>query len=213
MVEYTMNEILCYNSLLDGKKIQGIRLMFPPITRKQTIIDDTLKQLKEEKLVDETGKLTAAGEAKLHIIRTYKQADTFLSLNNIAISFQNNRKMIMAVQNKEGKFMLETGDRAGIMLGLMKEYPFLQCQDKNEQKEMEPTILSEERWEELREQIEIRNMILLQKYRKENAEENIILFSHEGNCYEYQNEKNTLIRKEPSGVRKRIMALLELEGE
>lgn len=54
-------------------------------------------------------------------------------------------------------------------------------------------------------------MILLQKYEPDDREEDIILFYHEGNCFEYHNEKKELTRKEPSEVRKRIMALLELE--
>lgn len=211
MVEYTINEILCYNSLLDRKKIQGIRLMFSPVTMKQEIIENTMKQLKEEQLVDEAGRLTVVGEAKLHIIRTYKDSDKYLLINNIAISFQKNRKMIMAVQNEEGKFIFETGDRTGIMLGLVKEYSFLQQKDNSSQKKREHMILSKEQWSEIEERLELKNFILLQKYERDKMKENIALFSDKMKCYEYNFESRELTEREPSEIRRKIMILLEVE--
>lgn len=212
MVEFTTNEILCYNSLLDGKKIQGIRLLFPPMTLKRKIIDDTVTYLRKENLAEESGNLTVVGEAKLHIIRKYKEAEKYLAINNMAISFQKGRSMIMAVQTKDDNLMLEAGERTAILQGLLKKYVFLQRNEECEE-EQQTCILKDDDWENLIERIEMKNLILVQKYRNENLIENLALFCHDGSCYEYRVIEKKLIKKTASGIRKRLNELLEVEGE
>ena len=212
MVEYTTSEMLCYNSLLNGKKIQGIRLMFPPMLMKKQILEETIAYLKKERLAEESGELTAVGEAKLHIIRKYKEADRYVAINNIAVSFQKGRSMIMAVQTKEDSFTFEIGDRAGIMLGLLREYDFLR-QEEKKKSEYRTNFLTDEGWKELMAQIETRNLILVQKYKNEDIIEDIALFCYEGNCYELNVTKKMMKEKPVSEIRKRLMELLELEDE
>ena len=208
-MEYSMNELLCYNSLLDGKKIQGIRIIYPSLVLKKQIVDKTLKELKEKNLIDESGRQSKLGAAKLHIIRLYKEAHTYIAINKVAAALKPNGKMIMAVQTGKEKIQIESGERAAILLSILKTYPFL-CEESKEECIKEGIELSESKWNEMSGRISMQEAIVFQKMYKGEQQHNIVIFRVDNKLYKYDYLRKKLYESSTRKLRMELIELLEL---
>jgi hypothetical protein len=211
MITYMMNEILCYNSLMDGKKIPGIRISFPGIVLKKKLAEDTVRQMKGEGLVNDDGSLTKLGEMKLAILKAYKDSRVHMAVNNTTMSFLENNKMIIATYKSDVGFELESCDRAVFLVALLTQYPFLCDKQYVVQHDDNARYLSESQWSDIMGRIKMDETLFIQKMYGGEMADDMAMFKMEGKYFMFNNRTMKLSETTTYAMQHKLREMIEME--
>ena len=85
-MQFTSGEMLCFNSLLDGKKIHGIKLNCEDYFNKESYIQEILKGLQEKKFLTNDFKINELGVLPIKLLESYKKAKKYVTIDRIVVS-------------------------------------------------------------------------------------------------------------------------------
>jgi len=98
---YTNQEMIFFNSILDGGEIFGIKLEEPFLVDEK-YIEDTIESLQEKGIIDEEKKLIVTKETPALFLEEYKKASKHIVLNDKRIALCG-EKYAVVIERKEKK--------------------------------------------------------------------------------------------------------------
>ena len=84
-MELSWDILLAFNSILDGKRIRGIRFNSIKPESEELLVKETVGKMIKSGLAKESGELTEKGEMIRYVLDQYKTAKTVIYINRIRI--------------------------------------------------------------------------------------------------------------------------------
>lgn len=98
---YTNQEMIFFNSLLDGNEIFGLKIDFPFIADTK-YIEGTISSLQKKGLIDSSKKLIKTKENPTPLLEFYKKSEKHILLNNMRIALCGNEYAILISRVNDG---------------------------------------------------------------------------------------------------------------
>ncbi len=212
MLTFTDKEMICFNSILGGKNIDGIQLRMPPIGDKKEYIQSTLEKLKVKGMVNEKNQLTELGKIPLKVLYEYKKAKKYVHINYLKIAIIDEQNVVMFQREKDKTYMLPI-EKEILLEAILKEYEYLkQEQEKIEIAKREITVLSYEKWLDSLDLMDqdTTDMIGLSKKEEDKVVDRKIYYWDKNGMLLYDIEKQKRKRIITKEVRETIKTMLEI---
>ena len=126
-MQLSANEMLCLNSLLDGRIIPHVEL-YAPVCASREYIERTALRMKARGFIDSGNHLTYDGELLLRALNHYKRSHIYLVIHDLAIAFGADR-LCVYIRKNHGSYHIFFQDRAEIYCQLLRKYQWLQTVD------------------------------------------------------------------------------------
>ena len=128
-MELSWDILLAFNSILDGKRIRGIRFNSIKPESEEVFVKETVGKMIKSGLVKESGELTETGEMIRYVLNQYKTAQTVVFINRIRIGVvKGNICPALIPTYEEGqlsKVDVRIVHKEIIFLALIEGYPIL----------------------------------------------------------------------------------------
>lgn len=205
----TVDEIYYLNKALDGKKIYGINKNFD-ITGEKDKEGKIIKNLIEEKILNEDGSLNELSYQIIRNIEQYKNASNYLWINDIIFSMDKSKYLIFFRKEGKQELTFKKTTKELMLLALVKEYKFL----------WDNTIVTDEIKKIPLDEF-IKNIAVNRRERKDlyikKVKENRpylynIYYEDGESVYKYDAIKEELKTVNPKEVRVELAKILEIEG-
>ena len=187
----TADEIISLNSITGGGRLQGIDQRRGMLYFTKERNEKLLHCLEEKKITTDGYRLTRYGIYLTHLIRQYRESDTYCRLNHETIALTEQGRTII-VQPKDKGYVIAEIPRELLLHRIMKAYPSL--------------------WEGT-EVLDRAEYLFVRKWEK-GAEQKHMAYYWNGAGH-YMCDMNTKERKAVTGteIRKALVKLLEMEEE
>jgi hypothetical protein len=129
---FSEGELICFNSLLDGKRIFGTHFIIPQQDRKP-FVDKTVTELREHKLLDENNKPNRSFLLVTKTLEEYKNADKYLIINRVKIGLIKDKKYVICLARTKKGYELTAVGKEMLIYNLMLNNNFLSKQVKEEE--------------------------------------------------------------------------------
>lgn len=205
MIDYSKNELYCFNLVLGGRKIPGIHLNYPKILDKKKFNRECLEELKQKGLMDDDEKFTDEAMLKLDIVKSYKDLGNYVMINRLAVGIGTNNKLILVGSKDNETLQFDFTNVKLLLEGLFGQYPFLGKEDMG--KSNRPNILSKEQFEKRLDSVSIDDMLYFVKVENNEPIDKFVIYQLNDKIYEYS--YSSLIEREyqPKEARMRIFRL------
>ena len=172
-MQLSSNEMICLNSLLDGRIIPHVEL-YAPVYASKEYIERTTLRMKTRGFIDFQNHLTYDGELLLRALNHYKNSHTYLVIQNLAIAFGSDR-LCVYIRRGHGSYHMFFQDRAELYFRLLQKYQWLQTVDgKDELQIHTETVVNNDI------QLEGENGLHIQKYADDVLQMDIQLKNRDG---------------------------------
>ncbi len=216
-MEFTMEEMMCFNSLLDGKPIAGVPLTWDAAKESEReVVARACVGLLDKGLAKADGNLSAAGLLAVKLLDLYKKAEKKVFLNQSRIGFLEEDEVVqLALKwDKEDRIesvSIQMSRRRVILYALLQAYPDLRqgCRRFSMPRRYE---MSEVDFYEELEAYSAEQVIYAGKTEAEQEESRIFFWNKEI-CHSYDRLKNTCEDWETGAVRKKLAEILEVEAD
>lgn len=98
---FSTGELRCFNSILDNKKLFGIKLD-EKYDNEEEYISKIIDSLKIKSILDENSKLTDIGVLPILALREYKNSRNHIIINNFNIALLKDGKSVVIKKEEEG---------------------------------------------------------------------------------------------------------------
>jgi hypothetical protein len=123
-MKFSKQELICFNSILDGKAIVGINLSKEEIQDEDKYIKETIDLLKEKNILDENGKLMQLGTLPIKALGEYKNAKEHVSINMLRIGILDEDKIVV-IDTKDDKYDIYMSHKAIIIKEILGKSSFM----------------------------------------------------------------------------------------
>jgi len=123
-MKFLKQELICFNSILDGKAIVGINLSKEEIQDEDKYIKETIDLLKEKNILDEFGKLRQVGILPIKALEEYKNAKEHLSINMLRIGVLKDDNIVV-IDTKDDKYDIYMSHKAVIIKEILRKSRFM----------------------------------------------------------------------------------------
>jgi len=131
-MKFLKQELVCFNSILDGKPIVGIILNKEEIQNEDKYVAETIALLKEKNILDEKGELTQVGILPIKALEEYKKAKEHVSINMLRIGILKDDKIVV-IDTRDGKYDIYMSHKAFILKELLEKSSFMRLKsNKND---------------------------------------------------------------------------------
>ena len=124
---FSKQELICFNSVLDGSNIFGVQISAPLIAG-EDYVSGTLESLKEKEYLDGDGKPTPMFFMAVRMLDQYKKAKKHLFINQSRIAFTDDDHLILLSEVEEG-FQFIKMHKLLYLQSLVLSTPFLKKKD------------------------------------------------------------------------------------
>jgi hypothetical protein len=128
---FSEQELMCFNSILDGIPILGVPLHKPLSSEEDDYVKATVKTLQKKGLVNEGGRLTKAGAVPVMALEAYKKAKRHLFLNRVHVSFNDDQR-ITVLRKEENGYDLRRMNREFLFINILKQFERLRDAQPNQ---------------------------------------------------------------------------------
>lgn len=136
-MKFSKKELVCFNSIIDGKAIVGITLSKEEIKDEDKYIDETIALLKEKNILDENGKLKQIGILPIKALEEYKSSKEHLSINTLRIAILQDNKIVV-IDTKDDKYDIYMSHKALFIKEILGKSNFMRLSsNKNEKFKIE----------------------------------------------------------------------------
>lgn len=105
-MKITNHELAFLNSITEGKDLYGIRLHTPGLLNEHTYIEETMKALKKDGIVDGDRNLTGAGAGIAKLLEQYRNSKKYVQINHMHMGIQDNDKSVVLTKTNDGMYDL-----------------------------------------------------------------------------------------------------------
>ena len=117
-------ELICFNSILDGKKILGISIEDKEEMNTGEYIKDTIVSLKEKGIIDSEGNISKIGVLPIRALEQYKNCKNHIVINNTCFGLINNQEAI-AIKKVKDCYDISRVNKLSIITEILKKSSFL----------------------------------------------------------------------------------------
>ena len=128
-MKFSKQELVCFNSILDGKAILGIKLSKEEIKDEDQYIKETIDLLKGKNILDENGKLNQVGVLPIRALAEYKKAKEHMSINTLRIGILKDGKIVI-IDTKDDKYDIYMSPKAYIIKEILGKSTFMSLSSK-----------------------------------------------------------------------------------
>ncbi len=131
-MELSWDIVLALNSIIDGKRLRGIKFNYVEPNEEKTFVKETLRKMIDQELALESGELTEKGELIKLTLEQYKASQAIVYLNRIRIGLSKADNICPALipLYKAGRLSIvdvRLVNKQEIFLAMIEAYPIL-CQ-------------------------------------------------------------------------------------
>ena len=119
----TKDELICFNSMLDGTNLFGTHFQAPP-SCDEAFVQQTVAGLKEKGFFDAENQPNKLFFLAAKTLEKYKKANTHIFWNNTRLGLDE--KHVVALTSVEGKFDITCTDKALYLLAMKQNLPALE---------------------------------------------------------------------------------------
>ncbi len=175
-------ELICFNSMLDGKRIFGTHFQAPEEASEE-YIDNTLNQLSEHKFLDENKKPNENFYLAVKVLKEYKESESYLIMNQMKIAFSKDRKNIICLGKTETGYELTAMKKDMFLYEYMKSIPFLAEEDTKERISGKTELKD---WYKELEDPALKQITFIQEFKQNKFGKMYILYQKENQGYLYE---------------------------
>ena len=117
-------ELICFNSILAGKKILGISIEDKEEMNTGEYIKDTIVSLKEKGIIDGEGNISKIGVLPIRALEQYKNCKNHIVINNTCIGLINNQETI-DIKKVKDCYDISRVNKLSIITQILKKSSFL----------------------------------------------------------------------------------------
>lgn len=211
-MNFSEQELVCFNSILDGKRILGIQIDNTKDMESIEYVNDTISSLKEKGIMDSEGKLTKLGILPIRSLELYKSCDNYLIINNTCCGLINDSEAII-IKINEDSYDIYRVNKLKIVTELLEKCPFLRGasssypQKKSKEISIELTELLMNDYNYTKDSI---HMI---KYIDKNVTSNKIYFYDDNQGFRYDLIGKKLIEVQPCDIKRMLIRDLEIHSD
>lgn len=206
-MRFSEKELVCFNSLLDGKRIFGTNFS----VKKQVgnkYIEDAIKELKSNNLLNEKEKPNEAFVAAVKLLEEYKKADKYLIINKVKIALKQNKKYLVCLANIENAYELTAINKELMLYKIITASPFLTRENRCE-KEKTMTITQEQWFKKVKEK-PMGGILPIQSIECGKLGTLTILYNQEDEGFIYTPINEALIQCGSLRIRRELMKILQV---
>jgi hypothetical protein len=199
-------ELICFNSVLDGKRIFGTHFQVPEDVSKE-YIDKTMEQLIEHKFLDDNKKPNESFFLALKVLNEYKEAGRYLIMNQMKIAFAKDEKNIICLGKMDDGYEMTAMKKELFLYEYMKKIPFLAEEDTNESKSSK---IEYQKWFKELENPSLKYITFLQEFNQNKLGKMYILYEKENQGYLYEPAMERIIQGGSLQFRHLLMNLFQI---
>ncbi|WOO37882.1 DUF5081 family protein [Anaerocolumna sp. AGMB13020] len=202
-------ELICFNSVLDGKRIFGTNFSAPQEISKE-YIEKTLSQLAENKFLDENKKPTESFCLAVKVLEEYKKSQRYLIMNQMNIAFAKDKKNIICLGKTDKGYEMTVLKKELFLYEYMRNIPFLAEEDSKERIAAKTEF---EEWYQDLESPELRNITFLQEFEQNKSGGTYILYQKENQGYLYEPASKQMKRGGSLQFRQLLLKLFQINSK
>lgn len=205
-MRFSEKELICFNSLLEGKRIFGSNFAIKePVSN--DYIQDTIKELKDHNILNENGKPNESFAATVKLLEEYKTADTYLIINKAKIGVKKSKNYLVCLAKIENGYELTAINKQLMLYKIITASPFLTRENRCE-KEINMTMTQEEWFKKVKEK-PMGGMLAIQSVEGGILGMVTILYNQEDDGFIYTPINKTLIQCGSLRIRRELMRKFE----
>lgn len=202
---FSEQELICFNSILDGKNIIGIEFSNEKIKDESKYIEQTIEKLKRKNIIDKAGKLTKIGVLPILALEEYKKAKEHIRINTLNIGVLEDNNFIV-IDTMKDDYNIYMSSKIEIIKEILKKSDFIRAESSNEcefQKESVPfsKLISDDF---------DKKSILISKYRNGRKIYEKIYYWNEKEGFEYDLKKEIRIQLSPRKMRTSLLKDMDM---
>lgn len=205
-MNFTQVELICFNSVLDGKHIVGTHFKTP--TQQDDYVQSTVISLQAKGFLNADEQPNNLFVAATKILQEYKNANEYLFLNKSRLAL-GPRFLVALTLLEDDTYDLTRMDKALFFAGLLEQSPSLKNADRVELQQVQ---ISPARWNDTwKPRQTIKDYYWMQKMTNNTPGKLAISYQVDGELYVYYPAKATLVKCGPSYIRRLMMEMLGLD--
>ena len=208
---YTSEEMVFFNSLLDGREIFGIRIELPMQVNKE-YTEKTIGSLQEKGIIDENRKLVQTKENPALLLRVYKEASEYIVINHLRIALVG-RKYVVVILRKEKEYEIYGASRVAFFMQLIENTPLLREKAVSWETSEKKTEFTVQEIKQSMEKESIEDITILQKYEKGKQSRDYILLEEKERAELFDGVKKTRQVVNGQTIRVLLQEMLEIRQE
>lgn len=193
------DELVCANSIISKEKLFGINLIIPQAMIKSDFVNQTIHKFHNSGFIDKTNILTEQGLCLLRTIEEYKNAESYIIVNDLKLAQIGDNKLIGIIK-KDDKYFIDVGSVKSFVDSIMNHTDFFSSKCNAEEKS---EFCSLKKWKNMIKDLDKIDYIYISKYykRKEIIKKiyyivNEKIYIYEINSHRLRTANSIIVRNE-----------------
>lgn len=203
---FTESELICFNSLIDGKVIMGTHFK-APLNPGEDYLRQTVDSLKSKGFLNKDENPNELFAVAMKMLKAYKRAKSFLFINKARIALEDN-KVTVLTEMSNGYDLMRT-DKVTFFQALLQQTPYLLQADKGVHKmqTMKPDVWSNS----IKNDTVLYDNMWMHKFNGNKMQETQVMYRVGEQGYIYSPDKEELLECGPRDMRVLLMNLFEIQ--
>lgn len=206
-MKFIESELICLNSILDGKSIVGIEIKENENMLKDEYIDEAIIALKGKNIIDSNGKLTKKGIIPIKALEEYKNSERHISINELKIALLDAQNVI-GIDCRENIYDISVFHKLSIINSILEKSEFMRKASKMDKKyksegvPIEELLLKKDNFE--------KEYIRITEYYLGSIVKDNIYYWDKETGFQYSLISKRRLQLEPNTMRKKLLNLLDI---
>jgi hypothetical protein len=205
-MKFSEKEMVFFNSISSGPAPFGLDLHIPEEVNRKQYVADAIQSLQEKNIIGPDGKLSKLGIIPIRIFELYKNAKSYVLLNNLLFCETEDRRKICITSDQDG-YELFCMDAAAMLALLLKASPYMRRAEPQNMPISHPRKVQEGELEQVLQKYS-KQSILAARFEERRPVESKIYCWDDENGYEYNLSAGECTALSPREMRLRFMKLL-----
>ena len=132
-MKFSKQELICFNSILDGNPIVGINLRQSNEKDVNVYVNETMRTLKDKNILDESGRITKIGILPIEILKKYKNAKKHISFNFTKVALLDDNKVVI-IKIEDDQYNISICNKVELLHKLVSMSSYMQKETMYENK-------------------------------------------------------------------------------
>lgn len=205
-MKFSEKEMVFFNSISSGPAPFGLDLHIPEEVNRKQYVADAIQSLQEKNIIGPDGKLSKLGIIPIRIFELYKNAKSYVLLNNLLFCETEDRRKICITSDQDG-YELFCMDAAAMLALLLKASPYMRRAEPQNMPISHPRKVQEGELEQVLQKYSKQSILAARFEERQPVERKLYCWDDE-NGYEYNLSAGECTALSPREMRLRFMKLL-----
>lgn len=205
-MKFSEKEMVFFNSISSGPAPFGLDLHIPEEVNRKQYVADAIQSLQEKNIIGPDGKLSKLGIIPIRIFELYKNAKSYVLLNNLLFCETEDRRKICITSDQDG-YELFCMDAAAMLALLLKASPYMRRAEPQNMPISHPRKVQEGELEQVLQKYSKQSILAARFEERQPVERKLYCWDDE-NGYEYNLSAGECTALSPWEMRLRFMKLL-----